>query len=304
MARSAGSGLGDRGLGRGPVLERAAARGLDLAPLAVDDLDILGVADDDRPADARGFLEQIVEVAVVGAVEPKVAAFLALEVHEVLERRDAVVAHVLAELLDVQLVGGTEVKAEVDVRARDGVLELAPEHVAIGLVVEEVAEHGGEAALRGVGGLGRVLGDLLAHAEVHVAVDQAREHVQALRRLLGDAGRGAAGREQRMDLPRLHQHVLLLGRPVRKYQRAAAQYEVAHDPFSKFLHRINGLRAGRRVERGQRERDVFLRNIARDAHQPVLAVVVRPVLEALRRVETRPARPARTRCCPRSGAGP
>ena len=182
-------GLGDRGLGGRPVLERAAARGLDLPALAVDDLDVLGMADDDRPPDARRFLEQVVEEAVVGAVQPEVASFLALEVHEVLERGDAVVAHVLAELLDVELVGGAEVEAEVHVRARDGVLELAPEHVAVRLVVEEVAEHRGEAALRGVGGLGRVLGDLLAHAEVHMAVDEAGEHVQARCRLLGDARR-------------------------------------------------------------------------------------------------------------------
>jgi len=40
------------------------------------------------------------------------------------------------------------VEAEVDMRALDRVLELAPKHVAVRLVVEEVAEHGGEAALR------------------------------------------------------------------------------------------------------------------------------------------------------------
>src|SRR5207302_5517011 len=123
---------------------RAAAGRLDLAPLAVDHLDVLGVADDDRPTDTRRFLEEVVEVAVVRAVEAEVAAFLAFEVHEVLERRDAVVLHVLAKLLDVQLVGGAEVEAEVDMRARDRVLELAAEDVAVGLVVEEVAEHGGE----------------------------------------------------------------------------------------------------------------------------------------------------------------
>ena len=41
---------------------------------------------------------------------------------------------------------------------------------------------------------------IFSHAEVHVAVDQAREHA-AGPGLLGDAGRGAAGREQRMDFP-------------------------------------------------------------------------------------------------------
>ena len=119
MARSAGSASVMRGLDAAPVLQRVAACRLHLAPLAVDDLDVLGVADDDRPSDARRLLEQVVEVAVVGAVQPEVAAFLALEVHEVLERRDAVVVDVLAELLDMQLVGGAEVEAEVDVaRAR------------------------------------------------------------------------------------------------------------------------------------------------------------------------------------------
>ena len=119
-------------------------------------------------------------------------------------------------------------KAEVDVRALDRVLELPLEDLAVGLVVEEVAEHGGEAALCGVRGLGRVLGDLLPHAEVHVAVDEAREDVQPFRGLLGDARRRGAWGEQRIDLAALHEHILLFGLAVGKYQRAAAQYEVAH----------------------------------------------------------------------------
>ena len=181
------------------------------------------MADDDRLADARGLAEEIPEEAVVGAVETEVAAFLALEVHEVLERGDAVVLDVGAQLLDVQLVGGAEVKAVVDVAARARVLLLALVDVGVGLVVEEVAEDGGDAALGGVHRLVRVLGDLLAEAEMHVRVDEARKDVQARGRLLRRAGRHRrAGREHRRDLAALHQDVLQRGRAIRKDHGAAA----------------------------------------------------------------------------------
>ena len=169
------------------------------------------------------------KIAVVGAVEAEVAAFLALEVHEVLERGDAVVPDVRAQLLDVQLVGGAEVKAVVDVAARARVFLLALVDVGVGLVVEEVAEDGGDAALGRVHRLVRVLGDLLAEAEMHVRVDEARKDVQARGRLLRRAGRHRrAGREHRRDLAALHQDVLQRGRAIRKDHGAAAQYEIAH----------------------------------------------------------------------------
>lgn len=93
-------------------------------------------------------------------------------------------------------------KAVVHVRARLGVGLLALEHVAVGLVVQEVAEHGGEAADGRVRGLGGVFGDLLAEAEVHVRLDQAGKHVQAvdaaLAHVIADL---RAGREQGGDAP-------------------------------------------------------------------------------------------------------
>jgi hypothetical protein len=121
------------------------------------------------------------------------------------------------------------VKAVVDVATRAGVLLLAPVDVGVRLVVEKVAEDGGEAALRGVHGLGRILGDLLAEAEVHVRIDEAREYVQALRALLRDPGRRAcAGLEQGGDASRLDQDVAALGLAVGEHHRAAPQYEIAH----------------------------------------------------------------------------
>jgi hypothetical protein len=109
----------------------------------------------------------------------------------------------------VQLVGGAEVEAVVDMAARARVLLLALVHVGVRLVVEEVAEDGGDAALGRVHRLVRVLGDLLAEAEVHVRVDEARKDVQARCRLLRRAGRHRrTGRKHRSDLAALHQDVL------------------------------------------------------------------------------------------------
>ena len=81
--------LGDRRLRQAPVAQRVPPLLLEPAPDAVDELDVLGVADGDDVAEPRRRLEEIVEVAVVGAVEPEIAPLLALEVHEVLERGDA-----------------------------------------------------------------------------------------------------------------------------------------------------------------------------------------------------------------------
>jgi hypothetical protein len=97
------------------------------------------------------------------------------------------------------------VKAIVDVTARARILLLALVDIRVGLVVEEVAENRGDAALRGVDRLVRVLGDLLAEAEVHVRVDEPGEDVQPPGRLLGSAGRGRRARgEQRLYLAALH----------------------------------------------------------------------------------------------------
>src|SRR5689334_10349418 len=45
------------------------------------------------------------------------------------------------------------------------------------------------------------------------------------------------------------------------------------------------LRAGGRIERRQRDRDVFFGHVARDADQAIRVIGVRPVAEALGRME-------------------
>ena len=220
-------------LGEAPVAQRVAARPAGTRRRMRFTISMFSVWQTTvtSPCSRRGG-EQIVEVAVVGAVEAEVAAFLALEVHEVLERRDAELLHVAPELLQVQLVRGGEVEAEVDVAARLGVAHLAREHVVVGLVVEEVAEHGGEAALRRVDRLGGVLGDLLGKAEVQVAVDQAGEHVLPLRVDRRLRVRGRARREECGETAVLHGDVETLLRPVGKHHGAVPddQIEVHASP--------------------------------------------------------------------------
>ena len=70
------------------VAEGVAPLRLELAPDAADNLDVLGMGDDDDAVVLRRALKQVEEEAVVGAVEAEVATFLALEVHEVFERHD------------------------------------------------------------------------------------------------------------------------------------------------------------------------------------------------------------------------
>ena len=190
----------------------------------VDDLDIFGMADDGQAADACGLLQQRIEVAIVGAVQAEVAPFLALEVHEIFERADTVVAHITGQLAQVQLRGGAEVKAIVHMRARFGVGLLARKHVGVGLVVEKVAEHGAETADGRMCRLSAVFGDLFAEAEVHMGVDQAGEDMQAV-----DAprsavlGHGSLGCQQGGDATVGEQDVHPLGFALGAHQRAAAQ---------------------------------------------------------------------------------
>ena len=218
--------LGDRRLRQAPVAQRVPPLLLEPAPDAVDELDVLGVADGHDVAEPRRRLEEIVEVAVVGAVQPEIAPLLALEVHEVLERGDAELRDVPRELRAVQLVRGREMEAEVDVAPLARVTELARVHRVVGLVVEEVAEDGGEPALRRVHRLGRVLGDLLAEAEVHVAVDEAGEDVLA-RRVDHLRRRGVrAGREQRGEAPVADRDVEARGRAIREHHGAVLHQQI------------------------------------------------------------------------------
>jgi hypothetical protein len=219
--------LGEGRLGRRPVLQGVAALRLHLPADAVYELDVLGVADDRRSADARRFLQQVVEIAVVGSVEAQIAAFFALEVHEVLERGHAVILHVGLELLDMPLVRSREMEGVINVRTRAGVAVLALEDLGVGLVVEEIAHHGGEAADGRMARLGGVLRDLFARqAEVHMRIDEPGEDMQSLCRVLGYAARNAfAGREQTGNAAVLHVQVERLGCPVGEHYRAAAQNE-------------------------------------------------------------------------------
>ena len=173
------------------------SRRLEPAADAVNELDIFRMQHDGDAADARGFREQVVEIAIVGPVEPEVAPFLALEVHEVLEGGDAVVAHVRLELGQVLLACGAEVETEIDVHSRRRMGQLPLEHVRVGLVVEEIADDGREAALRRVDGLGRVLRDRFGEAEMDVTVDQAGEDVQTRR--IDDLACSAVAAARRQD---------------------------------------------------------------------------------------------------------
>jgi hypothetical protein len=72
-------GFGDRRLRQAPVAQRVAALLLEAPPDAVDQLDVLGVADGDDLAEPRRRFQEIVEVAVVGAIQPEIAPLLALK---------------------------------------------------------------------------------------------------------------------------------------------------------------------------------------------------------------------------------
>ena len=188
-------GFGESWFGHRPIFQGRATAGLDATANAVDDFNVLGVTDHFDVTDAGCFGEQIKQVAVIGAIQTQIATFFAFEVHEVLERGHAIGFDVVGQLVDVLLIGGAEVKRIVNVGAGLGVVLFALEHIGIGLVVQKVTQHRGEATLRRVDGLSFVLGDLFAKAEMHMGIDQARKDVQALGRLHRDRGihRGAWG---------------------------------------------------------------------------------------------------------------
>src|SRR5262245_10469629 len=128
-------GFRDRRLGEAPVAERVAALLLEAPPDAVDQLDVLGVADDDGLAELRRYCQQIVEIAVVGPIQPEITSLLALEVHEVLERGDAELRGVARQLPAMLLVRSREVEAEVDVASAARVTHLARIYGVVGFVV-------------------------------------------------------------------------------------------------------------------------------------------------------------------------
>ncbi len=219
-------GLGDRGLDQLPFFQGVDAFDELRVAQPVDDLDVFGVADDGQPTDGGCGGEQFVQVAVVSAVQSQVPAFLALEVHEVFERGDAVPAHVVGEVLQVIFACGAEMEPVVYVRARSGVCLLALEDIVIAFVVQEEGEDGREAAERRVRGFGGVLGDLFPEAKVHVGVDQAREHVQTVDvALCHVAGDGGAGCHQRSDFAVLAEDVQGLRWGVGADDNATAQHE-------------------------------------------------------------------------------
>ena len=120
------------------------------------------------------------EEAVVGAVQTHVTAFLSLEVHEVLERVDAVFARVFSDLLEMGFVRGAEMKSEINVSSGFARLFLVGEDVYVALVLEKVRDDRRDAALGGVGRFRRIFLDRFGEAEVDVGVDETREHEAAL----------------------------------------------------------------------------------------------------------------------------
>ncbi len=79
-------------------------------------------------------------------------------------------------------------KAEIDMRAGLGQRQFPFEHAAIRLVVEEIAQYRGKAALRRIHGLGRVFRDRLAKSEMDMGVDQPWKNMPS--RGLGNFPRG------------------------------------------------------------------------------------------------------------------
>ena len=104
---------------------------------SIDDFDVLRVADDGQPADLRSGLEQVIEIAVVRAVQPKVPALLALEVHEIFERRNAVLRDVAFQLLQVRFTCRAEMKTVVHIGARPGIALFTVVDIRIAFVIQE-----------------------------------------------------------------------------------------------------------------------------------------------------------------------
>jgi len=130
----------------------------------------------------------------------------------------------------VEFVRRAEVKAIVDVHSRAGMLLLTSIDVRIRFIVQEIAQNGGDAALGCIDGFSAVFGDFFAHAEVHVRIDAAWKHMQAISALLGDAGRRSRARlKKRLDPTADHQHIAALGITVGKHQCGAAENEIRHE---------------------------------------------------------------------------
>ena len=145
---------------------------MNLGAKAVHDLDVLGVAHNGDAFELGGIGQQIVQEPIVCAVEPQVTPLFAFEIHEIFKGRDAIGFDVLGQLGNVQLVGGAEMKAIVDIATALGIGLLARVDIGVVFVVEEISEHGGESALGGINGFGLILGDFFSKAEMHVRVNE------------------------------------------------------------------------------------------------------------------------------------
>ena len=131
--------------------------------------------DDDGFGKARRLLQQIVHVAVVGAIEAQVAPGVATEIHEVFEGGHAVFVHAALELLEMNLLGGREMESEIHMGTFLNLWKFRLEDVAVRLVVQEVAQDRCHTANGSGGGLAGVFVGLFREAKVQVSVDQPRK---------------------------------------------------------------------------------------------------------------------------------